>query len=148
MYGVLLSRLAAAISKRNPKLGNALRPGMPEARVRRTLEKSGATGSVDPVVAFFSWKDGTRTDVGLTREQVSVFPKHYYIFLEFNTMLGHFRDYEEYASYYSRLKKIAGRYFPILWDGSNRHIAVDFDASSKSKIAIIDTQANDPVREA
>lgn len=144
----LLERFEKAIASRNARLAESFQHGLSEASIRRKLEKSGANGLVDPVVALFSWKDGTRPNAGLTMEQASVFPKIHYIFLEFDMMLAHFSGFGECATYHPRLKQIVGRYFPMFWDGSNRYVAVDLEPSSHSSVVLLDTQAANPVRKA
>src|SRR2546425_304002 len=71
----LLEKFEAALRQRNPQLTERLQPGIPEARIRRMLERAGARGALAPIVSLFSWKNGTNNFCNeLSKEQASPFP--------------------------------------------------------------------------
>jgi len=149
MNSTLLLALEQAISDRNPVLAKRLRRGRSEAFLRKRLEKEGATGCVEPVVALFSWKDGTELDASVPPERVSPFPgSGYFMFMPFTFIVGHFDMFRDYAKHHENMKQVAGRYFPLFWNGSKGirdWIAVDLEPSQNSRVVLIDSHANDPI---
>lgn len=144
MYEDLLKQLEAAIGTRNPKLAGAFRNGLPIAKLQRRFAKERITGMLAAIESVYSWKNGTRTDVGLTGEQASVFPIHYYIFLEFDMMCSHFAGFAECAANHTWLEPIVGQFFPVLWNGSNQYLAVDLKEGSQ--VVHLDMQSKAPTR--
>jgi len=148
MSKTLLENLEKTIRKRSPILADRLQPGLPVARVQQKLQRAKVQGIVGPVVSLFSWRNGSRLDPSLTREQATPFPGSPFIFMDFEMMFVDFRAFEEYAKYHPRLTELVGRYFPLFWDGSDKHLAVDLKPSAHSRIILVDTQAEKPVAEA
>jgi hypothetical protein len=58
------------------------------------------------------------------------------------------KSFNELARYHPRLSVLVGRFFPFLWDGSDRWIALDVDVSAHSRIVMIQDQEAEPLREA
>jgi hypothetical protein len=52
-----------------------------------------------------------------------------YHFIELKRAIQFAKGYNGYAKYNPRLSVLEGRYFPILWDGSDRQIALDIEPS-------------------
>ena len=73
------------------------------------------------------------------------------MFMPFTFILGHFEGFKAYAKYHENMKQIAGRYFPLFWNGSmgrSDWLAVDLEPSSNSRVVLIDTHADDPALQA
>lgn len=145
----LFRALESSIQGRNPVLAQRLRRGRPEAFLRRRLATEGIGGCVEPVVALFSWKDGTELDPSVSLEQVSPFPgSGYFMFMPFTFILGHFESFKVDARCHEGMKQVAGRYFPLFWNGSKGirdWIAVDLEPFSNSRVVLIDSHADNPV---
>src|SRR5215831_6946018 len=116
MTTALLPKLEKALRERNPNLASRLQPGLSEERVRRTLRRAKVDGAVEPVVALFSWKNGTRVDSSLTQREASPFPASVYMFMDLETMIAHLRGFGEGAAHHPRMRQLVGRYFPFFWD--------------------------------
>ena len=70
------------------------------------------------------------------------------MFMPFTFILGHFESFKISARHHSNMKLVAGRYFPLFWNGSRLTrdwLAVDLEPSSNSRVVLIDSQAEDPV---
>jgi len=149
MNPTLFKALEEAIRARNPTLAQRLRRGRSEAFLRKRLKEEGASGCVEPVVELFRWKDGTELDTTVPPDQVSPFPgSGYFMFMPFTFIVGHFESFRVDAKYHPNMKQVAGRYFPLFWNGSKGFrdwIAVDLKPSSNSRVVFIDSHADDPV---
>jgi len=149
MGATLLQKLEAALRQRNPQLAERLQPGMPETRIRRLLERAEVRGVVEPIVSLFSWKNGVNNDcLALSMEQASPFPKSIYMFMELDMMTAHFGNFKDCLAHHPEYAKVAGRYFPLFWDGSNSWLTVDLDPSSHSRIVLLHTEFEQMVFEA
>lgn len=146
MNPVLFEALEHAIRDRNPILAQRLRPGRSEVANRRSLARAGVMGCVDPVVALFCWKNGSNLDPSVPLDKASPFPKSgYYLFMPLSFILGHFQGFREFAKHCPSMKEVAGRYFPLFWNGSTGWLAVDLKPASNSRVVLIESQADDPV---
>jgi hypothetical protein len=145
----LFADLERAISDRNPVLARRLRPGRSEEFLRKRLKREGVNGCVEPIVALFSWKDGTNLDNDVPPEQVSPFPgSGFFMFMPFGFTVGHFGMFLDFAKHHENLKHVAGRYFPLFWNGSKGvrdWIAVDLDPCEKSRVVLLNHHDTDPV---
>jgi len=149
MNPLLFKALEQAIRDRNPVLAQRLRPGRSEAANRRSLERAGVTGCVEPVVALFSWKNGSNLDPSVPLDKASPFPKSgFYLFMPLSFILGHFQGFHEFAKHNPSMKEVAGRYFPLFWNRSTGWLAVDLKPSSNSRVVLIESQADEPVLQA
>ena len=152
MSSALFEALEQSIRERNPVLAQRLRRGRSESFLRRRLAKEGASGCVEPVVVLFSWKDGSNLDISVPVEQVSPFPgSGYFMFMPFTFILGHFESFKVDAKYHENMKQVAGRYFPLFWNGSkgiSDWLAVDLEPSNNSRVVLIDSHADEPVLQA
>lgn len=149
MNTALFEKFELALRARNPQLAERLQPGLAENRIHRMLERSGVQGAVGPVVALFSWRNGSDIyNSELTNEQASPFPKSIYRFVELETMTADFQGFKECLAHHPEYAKVAGRYFPLFWDGSNSWLAVDLDTTSNSRIVLIHTEFEQMVFEA
>lgn len=152
MNSALFEILEQAIQHRNPILAQRLRRGRSESFLQRRLAKEGVSGCVEPVVALFSWKDGSNLDASVPLEQVSPFPgSGYFMFMPFTFILGHFDMFRDYAKYHANMQHVAGRYFPLFWNGSkgiSDWLAVDLEPATNSRVVLIDSHADDPVLQA
>src|SRR6478736_5999702 len=55
----LIQLLEAAVLKRNPALATRLRSGSSPEQIRKDLKRGGVTGAIEPLIAMYSWRDGT-----------------------------------------------------------------------------------------
>ena len=141
MNTALFEKLEAALRQRNPQVAERLQPGLSEKRIRRMLERSGAQGTVEPIVSLFTWRNGVNNyDQALSEEQSSLFPKSIYIFMELDMMSAHFGSFKECMEHHPAYAKVVGRYFPLFWDGSNSWLGIDLAPANKSRIVLIHTE--------
>jgi hypothetical protein len=142
-------RLEQALRARNPLLVERLRPGRTSDFLRQRLAKEGAAGHVQPVLDLFCWRDGTALDESVPQDQASPFPgSGQFMFLPFTFIVGHFSLFRDYAKYHNNMRRVAGRYFPLFWNGSKGTrdwIAVDLEPSQNSRVVLLDTHADDPI---
>lgn len=137
----LFERLETALRQRNPVVAERLQPGLAESRIRRKLDRIEVRGSVDPIVSLFAWKNGVNNfDLGLSREQASLFPKSIYLFTELDMMAADFQGFKDCMEHHPAYAKVVGRYFPLFWDGSNSWIGVDLDSANNSRVVLIHTE--------
>lgn len=144
----LLARFEAAIRGRNPELANRLLPGLPEGRVRRMLNKGRIEGAVEPIVALFSWKNGTIPNAYITPEQPSLFPGAVYMLAEVDLMIAHFIGFKEIAVSHPQWMQAVQRYFPLFWNGSMDYLALDLKPASQNRIVTLENKGDIFVREA
>lgn len=144
----LLVKFECAIHRRNPALADRLLPGLPEARVRKMLDRGKVKGAVEPVVALYSWKNGTQPNAYITPERPSLFPIVVYMLAELDLMIAHFQGFEEISVYHPRYTEVIGRYFPLFWDGSMGYLALDLEPSNHSRVVVLEKKAEKLVREA
>lgn len=142
-----MDQLERAIAKRSPILAERLQAGLSETKIRKMLSRKNVEGNVEPIVILFSWKNGSRLDPSLTREQATPFPGSPYIFMDFQMMLADFHSFRVCVARHPRYAKIVEQYFPLFWDGSNRWLAVDLEPATRNRIVSIDTQTERMIRE-
>jgi DNA-binding Lrp family transcriptional regulator len=144
----LLEKFEHAIRRRNSALADRLLPGLPEARIRRMLDRGKVKGAIEPIVALYSWKNGTQPNAYVTPEQPSLFPGVVYMLAELDLMIAHFCGFKEVSTYHPRYTEVIGRYFPLFWNGSTDFLAVDLEPSSQSRVVVLEKKAEKLVREA
>jgi len=132
-----------AIRARNPVLAGKLQPGLAEAKIRKKLQRAGVEGDIEPIVELFAWKDGSHLD-GSENESESPFPGSNYIFSDFDMMTAHFKQFKEFAAFHTRYAKVAGRFYPIFWNGSTLWVALDL---FQGRVVLINGDDENPVRE-
>jgi len=94
------------------------------------------------------WKNGSDLDPSLTMDQATLFPQLYYIFMDLEFMLSHFQMHKTWSKYQPPFVDVAGRYFPLFWNGSVNWLAVDLDVSNHSRVVVLEKKAEKLVREA
>jgi hypothetical protein len=169
----LIQKLETAVLRRNPLLAGNLLPGLPVEKIKKELKKAGIEGAVDPIVTLYSWKNGSDLQKNpealnagftpplvyeLSAEEKEMFLNMTGVKRETASKTFHFvrlkmailnaKSYKEYAKYDSRLSVLVGRYFPILWDGSNDQIALDLESSNHGRIVLIQQKGNQLLTEA
>ena len=138
----------SALGRRNPLLAERLQPGLSEDRVRKLLKRADVQGDIQPVIDLFTWKNGCDLDSGLTKDQATLFPQLYYLFMGLEFLLDHFKMHKTWSKYQPAFVEVAGRYFPLFWNGAVNWIAVDLDASSHNRVVVLDKKADNLVHEA
>lgn len=126
--------------QRGNALPGCLAPGLSERRIRSRLAKAGVTGSLEPIVEVFAWHDGTRRDMGLGRahEEYSIAPGLPFMLPELDLAICHYLAFPEFARKRPAYWRVAGRHFPLLWDGRTAHVAVGIRDESPGAIVVID----------
>ncbi len=154
-------------------LAERLRPGLPVEKIKKDLKRAGITGLIEPILQIYAWRDGTNLQgesaavkagftppvvvqlsedikqalfltLGIKREtdmEVYNFPSLKLAILH----MGHFKGA---AQHHPRLSLLVGRYFPFLWNGSEKWIALDLEPSAHNKVVTIQTRDEQPLREA
>ena len=144
----LLEQFEMALGRRNPILASRLRPGLSQDRVRQLLQRAKVEGNVQPIVDLFIWKNGSDLDPGLTIHEATPFPQSDYMFMDCEFMLFHFKKHETWSKYQPPFMEVAGRYFPLFWNGQVSWLAVDLDVSNQSRVVFIEKREEKLVREA
>jgi hypothetical protein len=77
-------------------------------------------------------------------------PAPIYHFIELSWAIIDMKGFKEFARYNPRLSILPGRYFPFLWNGSTRYIAVDIDPAGHNRVVTIEIneEEQEPLREA
>src|SRR5437868_2669244 len=61
-----LRRFEDAIRRRNPRLAEALQPGLARHMINSVLQSAAVTGDPSPVLDIFSWRNGTKMTPAMT----------------------------------------------------------------------------------
>jgi hypothetical protein len=144
----LVQKLEIAVLRRNPLLAKKLQPGLPVGKIKKDLKRSGIEGAIDPIVELYSWRNGTALDMDLSSSKIGFVPESVYQFTELRRAIVDMKSFKELAHYHPRLSVLVGRYFPFLWDGSDRWIALDIESCGHSRVVMIQDQEEEPLREA
>jgi hypothetical protein len=168
----LIQNLEIAVLKRNPGLAQRLQPGLAVENIKKELKRAGIGGSIDPLLEFYSWRNGTNLQgsgaeavksgfvppiqvklddfavqqlqsMGIKRDTASVS----YNFVELKMAILYRNSFEASAKQKKNLANVGGRYFPILWNGSSGYIAVDLDDLG-NRVVTIQKRDDQPLREA
>jgi len=139
----LLDALENAIRRHNPVLAGRLVPGLSPEKTQKILRQFKVAGNVRPIVELFSWKDGTNVDPSVERK--SLFPQSPFMFVDLEMMASHFRELGVWAKYQQKYRAVAGKYFPLFWNGSTKWIALDLNPQATSQVVLIDGDNDPPV---
>lgn len=149
----ILAELDTAIRKRDPRLAQQLRPGQSHNAVVRRLRR--VIGETEPLLDLYTWHDGTeplrRSDGDthvLSLLELSLIPGELCIFEELEASFATFVGWSEIAEYHGRIKEAVGRYFPLLWDGSDTWLTLDLKPGQKGRIVYFELQNDSPFRTA
>jgi hypothetical protein len=148
MNSELIQRLDAAIQRRNPLLATRLRPGIPEDRIKKMLLRKGIQGFIDPIIEIYRWKNGSDLDSSVSKLEASPFPGSEFIFMDLEFMLRHFQMHKTWANYQPGFKDVAGRYFPLFWNGSVSWLAIDLKPLEAGRLVIIAKRSEELVCQA
>jgi len=150
--------LEKAVTTRNPSLTARLQPGLPEARVKRALDRAKVTGDVAPLIALYTWRNGTdlslasnvnsKQALDVEKAKMSFFPGKRCCFPSLEMAIGHFNVFKEIAKNYPKISEAVGRYFPVFWNGSTEELAIDLKPSNRSRVLIVDHRSDPAIREA
>ena len=145
MDTALLSKFEQAVVAYNPILANKLQPGLAETRIRRALGRAKVSGDLDPVIALYTWKDGTILDSELVQSKKGFFPGKPYYFICLEMAIGHFGSFREIAKNKPKIGEAVGRYFPVFWSGSTSWLAIDVQPSNRNRVMTIDFRSEQPI---
>ncbi len=144
----LLGEFERTVRSRNPLLAGKFQPGLPPAAVRRALSGGRVTGETDPLLTLYGWRNGHTLDFELRRSQKGLFPGKPFYFPSLEMSIGHFGHFAEAARTHLQISEVAGRYFPVFWDGSNCWFGIDVQTSHHHRVMMIDLKAPQPFVEA
>lgn len=145
---VVLDRFENAIRLRNPNVAKALQFGLSEDIIVKALRDNDVKGAIQPIVCYFSWRNGCQYDSSMTLGEISPFPESIYGFLDLKTALEHFGLMHAALVYHPKYDETDGRYFPLFWDNANSWIALDLDHNQHSRIVLLITESEILVHEA
>lgn len=143
-----LHDLEQALKTRVPLVAERLQPGLAEAKIRKMLEKGGAKGAIEPLVHLYSWKNGTKLGLELASSWQGVFPGPVYYFTELDRSIDDLDFLNQVSVHKPKLAEAVNRYFPFLWNGAVRFMALDIAPAAGGRIMLIDTDAEQPIHEA
>lgn len=144
----LIEKLEIAILNRNPLLGKKLQPGLPIEKITRDLKRADIKGAIDPIIELYSWRNGTILDMDLASSKTGFAPEMVYNFTELRRAIVDMQSFKVISRYHPKYSELIGRYFPMLWDGSNGWIAVDVLPSCHNRVVTILSEDDQPLREA
>jgi cell wall assembly regulator SMI1 len=152
-HAQLLAQLDTFIRQRDPRLAQQLRPGCPEKALTKWLKK--IPGETAPLRELYTWHDGTealRWSEGDTHKfslaELSLVPGELCIFEDIQRSIVTFGSWAEIAKYHPRIAEAVGRYFPILWDGSDTWLCVDLESGRNHRIVYFELQNDQPFKQA
>ena len=126
-----LNELEVALVKRNPLLTQKLRPPLSESDICAILKRAKMVGAIEPIIALYTWHNGTIWDDVLMKSKSGFFPGEVYQFVDLEKAIGHRRSYAEcVCSYFPKLANLAERYLPVFWDGSAKWVGLDANSSA------------------
>jgi len=70
------------------------------------------------------------------------------MFMDFETMVAHFRGFREGAAHHPRMHQLVGHYFPLFWDGSTGYLATDLGPLTGGRVVLVEIELERPVRNA
>ena len=147
-------RLEKTAIARNPILAAKLQPGLSETQVKRVLSRGKVTGEIGPIVALYTWKDGTdltsNPDIPNFNDwkvNRSFFPGKPYFFPCLEWAVTDFDSLEAIAKNYPKMSEAVGRYFPLFWDGSTECLSVDLKTANNNRVMIIESRSDQPIRQ-
>lgn len=150
-----LRRLEQAIVSRNPSLIEQMEPGLSESSIRDALNKAGVTGSIEPIVQLYRWRNGTRLTGREAMAQTSFFPMDFYQLLNLEDAIKQWKAMNEAANQLRKMFKgtkarsmfldISTSLFPIFSDGFTGAIAVDLTPRKQGRVFSVDFESEKPV---
>ena len=132
-----LDELECAVLKRNPLLTSSLKSPLSDSDVKMMLKRAKVVGAIDPVVALYTWRNGTTFDQTLMVSKTGFFPEADYQFIDLVKAIEHMRAYREcVCSCFPKLANLGRRYFPIFWNGATNWLGLDL-GSSAGRVVLI-----------
>ena len=132
-----LDELGRAVFKRNPLLAAKLKPPLSGPEVKMMLKRAEVVGSIDPLIALYTWRNGTIFDQSLMESKTGFFPGAIYQFIDLEKAIEHMRAYRDcVCSCFPKLANLGGRYFPIFWDGATNWVGLDLESSESGVVLI------------
>src|SRR5688572_26788569 len=87
--------LESALSARNPLLTQRLRPPLSVPGIQAMLTNAGLGGNLQPVIALYSWHNGTTLDQTLMNSNSGFFPGEIYQMSSLDKALLHLEGHKE-----------------------------------------------------
>jgi hypothetical protein len=137
MINYRLDELERSVRKRNPLLADRLNSPLSNSDVKMMLRRSKVVGAMDPVLALYTWKNGTIFDQALMVSKTGIFPGTVYQFIDIKKAIEHMKAYREcVCSCFPKLANLGRRYFPVFWNGATNWIGLDLD-SGEGRVVLI-----------
>lgn len=152
----LLSALGVAISRRNEKFAQKLKPGLAESEIRSALSAKQIPGDYGPLMVLYSWRNGTEFDGQSTLDETSFFPEDLYHFMDLPSAIISWENINKAVVTLKEMMVGTGAsrmysnfstsLFPIFDCNGNSILAVDLRPSSKGRVFIIEFESEKPVQ--
>lgn len=144
----LFTELEAAIVARNPAMVQRLQPGLPADAVRQFLNEAQLTGGIEPLIAIYSWKNGTLADESTLLAETAFFPGELYQFLPIQTAISQLKDMHSGAAFHPKLAQEITRYFPMFWDNATGFVVLDLADENCNRVMLLDFEDLEGTRQA
>jgi hypothetical protein len=150
----LLNKLATVLQRKNPFLAERLKRGLDEAEIRKKLQSVLGAGSIGPLIALYSWRNGT-SSAEVALEKASLFPGDVYEFIDLDTALYQFEIIKESARFLGthtssseKYADLADNCFPSFWNGGTGWLAIDVSRSRNNRVVTVDFESERPIQDA
>ncbi len=143
-----IERMGEAILAGNPNLAKVLRPPLSEQNVRSALNSAAVHGTVDAVVALYSWKDGLEQS---TREPF--FPESIFRFLPLDEALERSQSMKAAVTALRDLgspiemPEETSRYVAAFWDGATGFLAIDVWEGMDNRVMRLELESEEPFQQ-
>lgn len=137
-----LIELETAAVARNPLLADRLQPGLSEKKISALLKQAKITGTVQPIIQLYCWKNGTKWDLALGLSKAGIFPNATYNLSDLRRAILDLKSFKDFWKGFPKLFPLRDRYFPAFWDGHDNWIALDLE-SNEGRIVLVRLSAQD-----
>ncbi|MEM7790879.1 MAG: hypothetical protein AAF546_05735 [Verrucomicrobiota bacterium] len=132
----IFSQIDEAIASRSSLLKEHLNPGLLQSD--RRFKK--LTGYTRDVIDWYAWHNGTSFEeikdgdaFIVTLENLALIPDSIYKMIEFSAAYGDLGLWNEMSEWNEVISELAGRYFPLLWDGNTSWLSVCIDPTADER---------------
>ncbi len=166
----LLRKLESAALRRSPALATMLQPPLTEKKIHSNLKRAGVEGLIDPILAIYTWRNGTRIPSSSIEDAKQgraplpprmlplsesdkellaavgaardTWPENYHL-LDLKTALSIVKSIRSRVQHSPDIAYLVGRYVPLLTESYFAGmIAVDIDPSTHNRVVKIQLRPN------
>lgn len=127
--------LETALFERNPLLEQRLGPPLSESGIKAVLKNAGLGAEAPPIVALYSWRNGTVLDQALMTSKTGFFPGEIYQLIKLDKAILHMDGHNE--TLFTSSPELAGRFLPVFWNGATNWLAVDLKKPESYPVVIV-----------